>query len=274
MHEEFQDKQMQLVTSLETEKRICMERVRRAEKKVERFEKEAHSKQSTHTSSPIQSTVPNGRGTPRTPTGGSTNESYDSQVNFLNSIIVDLHAKNSELEQRLRSAISNPGVDRTSVLGQRGTRVQIVKSLHPTYKFELWHTLPTFLCHVPIVRSDNTGAPSLLLLFTCLLSLVEKYTTCMGTGGKGSGDQPTEKKNKKASETRLRSWCDNCEVFDLHDTEQCPQGGVNSTERRGVLQPKLAKNVTPSVNRLYCDNCGVFDSHTTNECTEDPQETF
>lgn len=45
-HEEFQDKQMQLVTSLETEKRICMERVRRAEKKVERFEKEAQSKPS------------------------------------------------------------------------------------------------------------------------------------------------------------------------------------------------------------------------------------
>lgn len=63
-------------------------------------------------SSPTSS-IPNGRGTPRTPTGGSTNDSYDSQVNFLNSIIVDLHAKNSELEQRLRAAISNPGGDRT-----------------------------------------------------------------------------------------------------------------------------------------------------------------
>ncbi|VUZ57584.1 unnamed protein product [Hymenolepis diminuta] len=203
-HEEFQDKQMQLVTSLETEKRICMERVRRAEKKVERFEKEAQSKPSIHTSSsPTSSSIPNGRGTPRTPTGGSTNDSYDSQVNFLNSIIVDLHAKNSELEQRLRAAISNPGGDRTR-----------------------------------------------------------------------SGDQLTEKKTRKIPETKMRSWCDICEVFDLHDTELCPHGGANSTERRGVLQPKLAKNVTASVNRLYCDNCGVFDSHTTEECTEDPQETF
>lgn len=42
---------MQLVTSLETEKRIYMERVRRAEKKVERFEKEAQSKPSSRTSS-------------------------------------------------------------------------------------------------------------------------------------------------------------------------------------------------------------------------------
>ena len=37
---------MQLITSLETEKRICMERVKRAEKKVERFEKEAQAKSS------------------------------------------------------------------------------------------------------------------------------------------------------------------------------------------------------------------------------------
>lgn len=60
-------------------------------------------------SSPSPHSVPNGRGTPRTPTGGSNNDSYDSQVNFLNSIIVDLHAKNAELEQRLRAAISSCG---------------------------------------------------------------------------------------------------------------------------------------------------------------------
>ncbi|KAM7539948.1 hypothetical protein Aperf_G00000024343 [Anoplocephala perfoliata] len=201
-HEEFQDKQMQLVTSLETEKRICMERVRRAEKKVERFEKEAQSKSSHNASSPSPHAVPNGRGTPRTPTGGSTNDSYDSQVNFLNSIIVDLHAKNAELEQRLRAAISGSG--------------------------------------------DKTR----------------------------SSGQPAEKKTKKAPTTKMRSWCDICEVFDRHDTEQCPEGGSGFNSRRGAVQPKLAKNVTISDDRLYCDNCGVFDSHTTAECTEDPQETF
>uniref|UniRef100_A0A0R3WVS1 Rod shape-determining protein MreC n=1 Tax=Hydatigena taeniaeformis TaxID=6205 RepID=A0A0R3WVS1_HYDTA len=43
-------------------------------------------------------------------TGGSTTyDSYDTQVNFLNSIIIDLHAKNAELEQRLRDAIEHAG---------------------------------------------------------------------------------------------------------------------------------------------------------------------
>lgn len=55
------------------------------------------------------SPVSNGRGTVHTPISGSTTyDNYDSQVNFLNSIIVELHSKNTELEQRLRDAIANP----------------------------------------------------------------------------------------------------------------------------------------------------------------------
>ncbi|VDK39622.1 unnamed protein product [Taenia asiatica] len=196
-HEDFQDKQMQLVTNLETEKRICMERMRRAEKKVERFEKESQSKSSQNPASPPS--VSNGRGTPRTPTSGSTAyDSYDNQVNFLNSIIIDLHAKNADLEQRLRDAIERPGED-------------------------------------------------------------------------GTGEKPGVREDARKHVAKMRYWCDNCEVFDFHDTEQCQH--EPTVARRSVVH-KLARHVGPSTDRVYCENCGVFDRHTTAECVEDPQETF
>ncbi|KAL5111747.1 CAP-Gly domain-containing linker protein 1 [Taenia crassiceps] len=196
-HEDFQDKQMQLVTNLETEKRICMERMRRAEKKVERFEKESQSKSFQNPASPPS--VSNGRGTPRTPTGGPTAyDSYDNQVNFLNSIIIDLHAKNADLEQRLRDAIEHPG-------------------------------------------------------------------------GVGTGEKTGMKVEARKPVAKMRYWCDNCEVFDFHDTEQCQH--EPTVTRRSVVH-KLARHIGPSSNRVYCENCGVFDRHTTAECIEDPQETF
>ncbi|KAL5962284.1 CAP-Gly domain-containing linker protein 1 [Taenia solium] len=196
-HEDFQDKQMQLVTNLETEKRICMERMRRAEKKVERFEKESQLKSSQNPTSPPS--VSNGRGTPRTPTGGSTAyDSYDNQVNFLNSIIIDLHAKNADLEQRLRDAIEHPGED-------------------------------------------------------------------------GTFEKPGVREDARKHVAKMRYWCDNCEVFDFHDTEQCQH--EPTVARRSVVH-KLARHVGPSTDRVYCENCGVFDRHTTAECVEDPQETF
>ncbi|VDD76216.1 unnamed protein product [Mesocestoides corti] len=199
-HEEFQDKQLQLVTSLETEKRIFMERVRRAEKKVERFEKETQAKSPINPRSP--SPVSNGRGTSRTSaSGGANRSSHDSQLNFLNSIIVDLHAKNAELEQQLRSALENHS---------RGDANEKTKPLQKA-------------------------------------------------------------KEKHTSSSKLRFWCDNCEVFDLHDTEQCPNEPQFS---RSNVVHRLARNVVPSTDRKYCDNCGIFDLHNTEECTEDPQETF
>ncbi|KAH9286981.1 CAP-Gly domain-containing linker protein 1 [Echinococcus granulosus] len=196
-HEEFQDKQMQLVTGLETEKRICVERMKRAEKKVERFEKESQAKSFQNPASPPS--MSNGRGTPRTLTGGSTAyDSYDSQVNFLNSIIIDLHAKNADLEQRLRNAIEHPG-------------------------------------------------------------------------GVGTGEKLGAKEEARKHAAKMRYWCDNCEVFDFHDTEQCQH--EPTVARRSAVH-KLARHVGPSSDRVYCENCGVFDRHTTAECTEDPQETF
>lgn len=100
------------------------------------------------------------------------------------------------------------------------------------------------------------------------------YLVFPNTRSKG-GEENAGKKLKTAA--RLRFWCDNCEVFDLHDTEQCPHEVVrrsNSNGHGAVKQYKLASQVGPSGDRVYCDNCGVFDLHSTDACTEDPMQTF
>ncbi|CAL8106712.1 unnamed protein product [Calicophoron daubneyi] len=118
--------------------------------------------------------------------------SADSHIAFLNSIIVDLHKKNEELEERVRAML----------LGVDGD--------HP----------------LPVQRPP-------------------------------------------------RKWCDNCLVFDSHETEHCPKTNGLENGNRPIRRPKRLSAtgaMQPNVTRLYCDICGVFDSHSTENCTS--TETF
>ncbi|KAA0195711.1 CAP-gly domain-containing linker protein 1 [Fasciolopsis buskii] len=114
----------------------------------------------------------------------------ESQVAFLNSIIVDLHEKNRELEERVRNML---------VLGDT------------------------------VNRHMNPAVVSL---------------------------RPP------------RRWCDNCLVFDSHETEDCPNKPnhiSNGFKSRRKLSALIDQK--PST-RIYCDTCGVFDKHTTEDCTD------
>ncbi|KAF7262008.1 hypothetical protein EG68_00974 [Paragonimus skrjabini miyazakii] len=114
----------------------------------------------------------------------------DSQVAFLNSIIVDLHKKNAELEERVRSML---------------------------------------------VGSD-------------------------GNPGRRSATAPVHRPPRR--------WCDNCLVFDSHETENCPVGQETITSN-GFKQPKrrISRQKREPSERLYCDVCEVFDKHSTENCT-------
>lgn len=88
-----------------------------------------------------------------------------------------------------------------------------------------------------------------------------------------------------------RLWCDNCLVFDSHDTKDCSQANGNNHSHQhyttnGVIKNsinhdeiprksslknfhKISKqNSSVTTNRLYCDNCGIFDDHVTENCTD------
>lgn len=90
-----------------------------------------------------------------------------------------------------------------------------------------------------------------------------------------TGSQPNSMRKIKR-ELPPRLWCDNCLVFDSHDTEQCPSQQQQRESPAPVRKMSLnhRKLVTYStyenVDRLYCDHCGVFDSHDTAACA-DPQ---
>ncbi|VDP69841.1 unnamed protein product [Echinostoma caproni] len=114
----------------------------------------------------------------------------ESQVAFLNSIIVDLHEKNRELEERVRDMLMVDNISRPQA-------------------------------HPPVA---NPRPP--------------------------------------------RRWCDNCLVFDSHETEHCPnklEHNGNGFKPRKKLSALVGQQ--PS-DRIYCDICGVFDSHTTENCTD------
>ncbi|XP_076339911.1 uncharacterized protein LOC143240774 isoform X2 [Tachypleus tridentatus] len=63
-----------------------------------------------------------------------------------------------------------------------------------------------------------------------------------------------------------RLFCDICEMFDLHDTEDCPQQAAEEEEFQHTHHHGQRLQERP-----YCDNCGVF-GHWSAEC--DDNETF
>ncbi|KOC70907.1 CAP-Gly domain-containing linker protein 1 [Habropoda laboriosa] len=64
-----------------------------------------------------------------------------------------------------------------------------------------------------------------------------------------------------------RMFCDICDQFDLHETEDCPRQAQDFLETEKIVKsPKK-----PSVERPYCENCEMF-GHDTREC--DDAETF
>ena len=64
-----------------------------------------------------------------------------------------------------------------------------------------------------------------------------------------------------SSQRTTRLYCANCELFDIHDSEDCPTAGrlkQEQAEHTKLNQPK--KN-----SRAYCVNCELF-SHWTYDC--------
>ena len=63
-----------------------------------------------------------------------------------------------------------------------------------------------------------------------------------------------------------RLFCDICDMFDLHDTEDCPKQMMDEPDMEATQY-----HGDRSSERPYCEACEVF-GHWTGEC--DDEETF
>ncbi|XP_076843315.1 CAP-Gly domain-containing linker protein 1 isoform X4 [Brachyhypopomus gauderio] len=124
-------------------------------------------------------------------------ETAESQIEFLNSVIVDLQRKNEDLKAKLEN--------------------MAVAALNGNTTNEM----------------DNN-------------------------------DSLAEAKTKKKPPPRL--FCDICDCFDLHDTEDCP-----TQEQTPESPPHTTYHGTPNEERPYCDICEMF-GHWTECCNDD--QTF
>lgn len=121
-------------------------------------------------------------------------EFAEGQINFLNSVIVDLQRKNEELKIKLKK-----------------------------------------------------------------LALAEFN----GNDGTDGFDEGVSKREKKATP---RLFCDICDCFDLHDTEDCPTQAQSPDS-----VPHTTYHGNPTDERPYCDICEAF-GHATESCNDD--QTF
>ncbi|XP_073943788.1 cytoplasmic linker protein 190 isoform X2 [Choristoneura fumiferana] len=82
----------------------------------------------------------------------------------------------------------------------------------------------------------------------------------------GSPDEPTFNGRKTPRAVAPRLFCDICDVFDAHDTEDCPRQSAEPD-----LPPATPGTRQKPPPRPYCDICEVF-GHATENCDE--EETF
>lgn len=67
-------------------------------------------------------------------------------------------------------------------------------------------------------------------------------------------------------------YCDICEIFDAHETEDCPtQSSGMDADAPAVRKDEKVRKLPPP--RMYCDICEVFDAHETEDCPNN-DETF
>ncbi|XP_006804770.1 CAP-Gly domain-containing linker protein 1 isoform X3 [Neolamprologus brichardi] len=84
-----------------------------------------------------------------------------------------------------------------------------------------------------------------------------------GNDGTDGFDEGISKREKKATP---RLFCDICDCFDLHDTEDCPTQAQSPDS-----VPHTTYHGNPAVERPYCDICEAF-GHATETCNDD--QTF
>ncbi|XP_063620432.1 CAP-Gly domain-containing linker protein 2 isoform X3 [Cydia splendana] len=83
----------------------------------------------------------------------------------------------------------------------------------------------------------------------------------------GAPDEPVFN-GRKPRAVAPRLWCDICDVFDAHDTEECPRQAAGAPPDAPAA---AAGKKPPPPPRPYCDICEVF-GHATENCDE--EETF
>lgn len=88
----------------------------------------------------------------------------------------------------------------------------------------------------------------------------------MGVPANEAEDYTRNTLDKRTAAPRM--FCDICDQFDLHETEDCPRQAQDFTE---TTERAMKSSKKQSVERPYCENCEMF-GHDTRDC--DDAETF
>uniref|UniRef100_A0A3Q2Z9F1 CLIP1 zinc knuckle domain-containing protein n=1 Tax=Hippocampus comes TaxID=109280 RepID=A0A3Q2Z9F1_HIPCM len=81
--------------------------------------------------------------------------------------------------------------------------------------------------------------------------------------GNNTSDSKKKKKKKKKTKPPPRVFCDICDCFDLHDTEDCP-----AQAQAPDSPPHTAYHGSKGAERPYCNVCEVF-GHWSHDCNDD-----
>jgi hypothetical protein len=99
-----------------------------------------------------------------------------------------------------------------------------------------------------------------------LRSQQHNFTATNGDSDSREPSQQSQLKKSNSINKAPRMFCDICDEFDLHDTDDCPQQYSTLAETKQEQETHSKYNATSSGNnRAYCDLCESF-GHEESEC--------
>ncbi|KAK0412202.1 hypothetical protein QR680_006086 [Steinernema hermaphroditum] len=107
--------------------------------------------------------------------------------------------------------------------------------------------------------------------------LMEEISQINNALGQEGFEVQFEKKKKKREQKVVRKYCDICEQFDQHDTEDCPSQTLGPDEIQHHTRTSLDSDEGQKLKskkgwiRKFCDHCDQFDLHDTEDCPN-PQQ--
>jgi CAP-Gly domain-containing linker protein 1 len=87
----------------------------------------------------------------------------------------------------------------------------------------------------------------------------------MGVPANEAEDYSRSTLNKRGATPRM--FCDICDQFDLHETEDCPRQAQDFMEGGEKKMKSKSKKEKKSLERPYCENCEMF-GHETRDCDD------
>ncbi|XP_040574862.1 uncharacterized protein [Lepeophtheirus salmonis] len=187
--------------------------------------------------------------------------SENAQINSFKRNILILEQEKREMENKLNLLGTNNVMGKPDIMKKSTTTVNIIDNEDEEESNENLRSQINFLNSVIVDMQRKNDK------YKMKLELYESGKVLGGDMDDENSQLNLLLNGINANQVPPRLFCDICDQFDLHDTEDCPTQAMMVVDEGSHTRNTASR----SSNRPYCESCEVF-GHATQDCND--EETF